>query len=45
MTDVQHPQPWLNHYPEGIDWSCELTRQPLMTTSTRPLLSFAIGQQ
>ena len=29
MTDVQHPQPWLNHYPEGIDWSCELTRQPL----------------
>ena len=29
MTDVQHTQPWLNHYPEGIDWSCELTRQPL----------------
>ena len=24
-----HPQPWLHHYPEGIDWSTTLTRRAL----------------
>ena len=28
-TNDVHPQPWLHHYPEGIDWSTTLTRRAL----------------
>ena len=28
-TNDVHPQPWLQHYPEGIDWSTTLTRRAL----------------
>ncbi len=28
-TSEGHPQPWLHHYPEGIDWSTPLTRRAL----------------
>ena len=28
-TNDVHPQPWLHHYPEGIDWSTPLTRRAL----------------
>ena len=28
-TSDVHPQPWLHHYPEGIDWSTPLTRRAL----------------
>ena len=28
-TSDVHPQPWLHHYPEGIDWSAPLTRRAL----------------
>ena len=28
-TNDVHPQPWLHHYPEGIDWSAPLTRRAL----------------
>ena len=28
-TNDVHPQPWLHHYPEGVDWSTTLTRRAL----------------
>ena len=28
-TNDVHPQPWLHHYPEGIDWSTSLTSRAL----------------
>ena len=28
-TNDVHPQPWLHHYPEGIDWSTTLTSRAL----------------
>ena len=47
-TNDVHPQPWLHHYPEGIDWSTTLTRRALneyiddaeIRFATRPAIDF-----